>query len=58
MQTLESINLKMYSKQMTLTRKFSVSLERYSRDYKFSRFYTDDVPGSTSEECIAKLRDI
>ena len=32
-----------------------LSLERYSRDYKL-KFY--NIPESTSEDCIAKLRDI
>ena len=44
-----------YAKEIDVTYERLLSLERYSRDYNL-RFY--NIPESTSEDCIAKLRDI
>ena len=44
-----------YAKEIYETYERLLSLERYSRDYNL-RFY--NIPESTSEDCIAKLRDI
>ena len=44
-----------YAKENDETYERLLSLERYSRDYNL-RFY--NIPESTSEDCIAKLRDI
>ena len=44
-----------YAKEIDETYERLLSLERYSRDYNL-RFF--NIPDSTSEDCIAKLRDI
>ena len=44
-----------YAKEIDDTYERLLSLERYSRDYNL-RFY--NIPESTGEDCIAKLRDI
>ena len=44
-----------YAKEIDDTCERLLSLERYSRDYNL-RFY--NIPESTGEDCIAKLRDI
>ena len=44
-----------YAKEIDVTYERLLSLERYSRDYNL-RFH--NIPESTGEDCIAKLRDI
>ena len=49
------IDITKYAKEIDVTYERLLSLERYSRDYNL-RFY--NIPESTGEDCIAKLRDI